>query len=85
MVSKYQYKDLDLFMIYMALIFNNTDYKSILEEIKAKKDPYINFLFLQVKDSNTAAKSLYTKLGFKNIHKFNNLSGETFINMILRV
>lgn len=38
MVSKYQYKDLDLFMIYMALIFNNKDYKSILEEIKLNKD-----------------------------------------------
>lgn len=52
---------------------------------QAQKSNRINFLFLQVKQSNAAAHNMYLKLGFKEQHRFTGSKGENYINMILKV
>ena len=51
----------------------------------ARNDNNINFLFLQVKDSNKPAFKLYRDFGFKEQHRFTGSKGETYFNMILKV
>ena len=56
-----------------------------IDEYARKKNPNVNFLFLQVKDENEPAKALYNRLGFKTEQTFNNSEGIKYLNMTLKV
>jgi ribosomal protein S18 acetylase RimI-like enzyme len=51
----------------------------------ARNDNNINFLFLQVKNSNKPAFKLYSEFEFKEQRRFTGSKGETYVNMMMKV